>query len=74
MTKINRRAAIGGAGATGVAFLIGGIRPSAHGLFEDGVEQAVAATCVMTPAKTEGPYFVDEKLDRSDIRESQAGA
>jgi len=74
MTKINRRAAIGAAGASGAAFLIGGIRPSAHGLFDDGVEQAVAATCVMTPAKTEGPYFVDEKLNRSDIRESQDGA
>ena len=73
-TKITRRAAVAGAGATGVAFLIGGIRPAAHGLFDDGVEQAVAATCVMTPAKTEGPYFVDEKLNRSDIREGQDGA
>jgi hypothetical protein len=27
----------------------------------------------MTPAKTEGPYFVDEELNRSDIREDQAG-
>jgi protocatechuate 3,4-dioxygenase beta subunit len=25
-------------------------------------------SCVVTPALTEGPYFVDEKLDRSDIR------
>jgi protocatechuate 3,4-dioxygenase beta subunit len=24
--------------------------------------------CVVRPAKTEGPYFVDEKLNRSDIR------
>ena len=70
---MNRRAAIGAAGASGVAFLIGGIRPSAGGLFDEGVEQAVAATCVMTPAKTEGPYFVDEKLNRSDIRETQDG-
>jgi protocatechuate 3,4-dioxygenase beta subunit len=30
---------------------------------------AVAApTCVVKPALTEGPYFVDEKLNRSDIR------
>ena len=28
----------------------------------------VAAICVMRPAMTEGPYFVDEKLNRSDIR------
>jgi protocatechuate 3,4-dioxygenase beta subunit len=25
-------------------------------------------TCVVRPAETEGPYFVDEKLNRSDIR------
>jgi len=73
-THITRRTAIGAAGTAGVAFLIGGVRPGAHGLLDDGVEQAVAATCVMTPAKTEGPYFVDEKLNRSDIRESQDGA
>jgi len=27
-----------------------------------------APACVVTPQLTEGPYFVDEKLDRSDIR------
>ena len=32
---MNRRAAIGAAGASGVAFLIGGIRPSAGGLFDE---------------------------------------
>jgi protocatechuate 3,4-dioxygenase beta subunit len=26
------------------------------------------AQCVVTPAETEGPYFVDERLNRSDIR------
>ena len=25
-------------------------------------------SCIVTPAETEGPYFVDEKLNRSDIR------
>ena len=29
---------------------------------------ADAAACVTTPAETEGPYFVDENLNRSDIR------
>jgi protocatechuate 3,4-dioxygenase beta subunit len=36
-----------------------------------GATWAVAAAgpaCVARPALTEGPYFVDEKLDRSDIR------
>src|SRR3954463_7844408 len=27
-----------------------------------------SATCVLTAALTEGPFFVDEKLNRSDIR------
>jgi intradiol ring-cleaving dioxygenase-like protein len=29
---------------------------------------AAAPSCILTPAKTEGPYFVDERLKRSDIR------
>ena len=35
------------------------------------INEASAATppaCVVRPAQTEGPYFVDEKLNRSDIR------
>jgi protocatechuate 3,4-dioxygenase beta subunit len=49
------------------------------GRIEDGVEDdlgpgvAEAATCVLTPSMTEGPYFVDELLERSDIRAGQAG-
>ena len=30
--------------------------------------QTVLPACLATPAQTEGPYFVDEKLNRSDIR------
>jgi protocatechuate 3,4-dioxygenase beta subunit len=30
---------------------------------------APAVSCVVTPEVTEGPYFVDERLNRSDIRE-----
>src|SRR5215470_20168100 len=29
---------------------------------------AALPACVVRPAQTEGPYFVDEKLNRSDIR------
>jgi protocatechuate 3,4-dioxygenase beta subunit len=29
-------------------------------------------TCIVTPQQTEGPYFVDEKLNRSDIRSDPA--
>ncbi|HET9855232.1 MAG TPA: twin-arginine translocation pathway signal protein, partial [Methylomirabilota bacterium] len=31
-------------------------------------QPAGMATCMVRPALTEGPYFVDEKLLRSDIR------
>ena len=30
--------------------------------------QTAVPGCVVVPAQTEGPYFVDEKLNRSDIR------
>jgi protocatechuate 3,4-dioxygenase beta subunit len=33
---------------------------------------ANAPACVVRPEQTEGPYFVDEKLDRSDIRSDPA--
>jgi protocatechuate 3,4-dioxygenase beta subunit len=36
------------------------------------VAQAAATSCVLTPSKTEGPYFVDEMLNRSDIRSDPA--
>lgn len=28
----------------------------------------VMPTCILTPEQTEGPYFIDNKLERSDIR------
>jgi protocatechuate 3,4-dioxygenase beta subunit len=40
-------------------------------------EVAAATTlpsCIVTPALTEGPYFVDEQLNRSDIRSDPGGA
>jgi protocatechuate 3,4-dioxygenase beta subunit len=30
--------------------------------------QEVSPACALTPAQTEGPYFVDERLDRADLR------
>ena len=50
-------------GAAGATAMVGGKlagNPSAA--------QETGPSCVVTPALTEGPYFVDEKLNRSDIR------
>jgi len=34
--------------------------------------QSARPACVLTPAQTEGPYFVDERLDRADLRTDPA--
>ncbi len=35
---------------------------------QPGAAQTRAATCVVRPTQSEGPYFVDERLNRSDVR------
>jgi hypothetical protein len=60
---------MGAAGATAVVAFAG--EPAAKLLpAKRRVAVANAATldCVVRPQLTEGPYFVDEKLNRSDIR------
>jgi protocatechuate 3,4-dioxygenase beta subunit len=60
---LSRREVMAYLGATGVVWLAGG------SLFP---RWAIAGTrgpsCVVRPEQTEGPYFVDERLNRSDIR------
>ncbi len=68
---VTRRRAVGAAGAAGAALLLAKVSGPDRLLGSIGVAeeaQAAATSCVLIPAKTEGPYFVDEKLDRSDIR------
>jgi len=66
---------VGGAVASGLAAgnrrLLGAIgRPRAGGtaMGERTVDEHIAQMCVVAPEQTEGPYFVDEKLNRSDVR------
>lgn len=60
---LSRRQVVSWLGATGALWLMGG------SLFS---RQASAGrevpSCVIRPEQTEGPYFVDERLNRSDIR------
>jgi protocatechuate 3,4-dioxygenase beta subunit len=67
MQPITRRKTLGLAGAAGATYLLASTA-GARVLFGRGEAEAAAADCVLTPAKTEGPYFVDERLNRSDIR------
>ena len=39
----------------------------------DGARELLQPSCVAKPELTEGPYFVDAKLDRSDIRGEPGG-
>jgi protocatechuate 3,4-dioxygenase beta subunit len=41
---------------------------SAAGVTDPTADNTTGSSCVLTAALTEGPYFVDEKLNRSDIR------
>jgi protocatechuate 3,4-dioxygenase beta subunit len=79
-----RRHALGAAGAAGLAVVAarGGLLDSLAALGEAApASAATAAGCAtLTPALTEGPYWIDEMLRRADVRAntstagSQAGA
>jgi protocatechuate 3,4-dioxygenase beta subunit len=74
-SSVTRRQAVGMAGAAGAALLlsrVSGPERLLESLGVSDVAQAATTSCVLTPSKTEGPYFVDEKLNRSDIRSDPA--
>jgi uncharacterized protein (TIGR03437 family) len=58
--KLDRRRMLALVGAASATAVLG------------GANKADAATCLPTPAQTEGPYFVEENLNRSDIRSDPA--
>ena len=72
-SRTTRRQAFGVAGGTGVALLFAGGLTGVSKLGGTELAEAASATCALTPNKTIGPYFKEEKLNRSDVRESQLG-
>lgn len=62
LAAIDRRQALTMLGGLGASVIIGGSAASVPALAQSAFD------CVLSPALTEGPYFVDEKLNRSDIR------
>ncbi len=66
---LTRREILSLFGGAGAALIIGGGLTRIV-LAQDATATAgtSAAACVVRPAETEGPYFVDEMLNRSDIR------
>ncbi|MBK9306392.1 MAG: intradiol ring-cleavage dioxygenase [Nitrospira sp.] len=63
MSVLSRRDTLVLLGTTSIAYLIGG-KPGAIPTL-DAMSRPL---CVVRPEQTEGPYFVDERLHRSDIR------
>jgi protocatechuate 3,4-dioxygenase beta subunit len=59
---LSRREAIVLLGAAGTDYLIGGWPRKAL------AAETSRSLCIVRPQQTEGPYFVDERLHRSDIR------
>ncbi|HUS16667.1 MAG TPA: S-layer homology domain-containing protein [Chloroflexia bacterium] len=75
---LSRREVLSLLAGTSAALVVGGgaARAAAAGVPAAGFAPAAAAphiplslpSCIVRPALTEGPYFVDERLNRSDIR------
>lgn len=72
-SKLSRRTVLGIFRAIAAASLVGCIGRKADG---GAIAQTAAPTtqpgCVVRPQQTEGPYFVDDRLNRSDIRSNPA--
>ena len=73
---VSRREVLGFIGGTAAVSLVGCLRGQSASVestatsTQTPTRTAIATTpsCVVRPQQTEGPYFVDEKLNRSDIR------
>jgi protocatechuate 3,4-dioxygenase beta subunit len=68
-TGLSRREVLGLLGATAAASLVG-VQANCAPQDEAGTPPPA---CVVRPEQTEGPYFLDERLERSDIRTDAAG-
>lgn len=70
---LTRRNALGLAGLVGAVGAVGSIT-TLRGVGASPAEAATVGTCTVTPVVTEGPYWVDEKLNRSDVRSDGDGS
>ncbi|MEA2299437.1 MAG: hypothetical protein QOF77_2373 [Solirubrobacteraceae bacterium] len=75
-TRLTRRQLVAAGGVLGMgagAYLLGP-GGGAGALAASATAQASAASaCTLTPEETEGPYYIDDHLLRSDIREDRRG-
>jgi protocatechuate 3,4-dioxygenase beta subunit len=77
---LSRKAMLRLLGGAGASVLLAACAPASSTTARTGASATTGATaadatatgCVARPALTEGPYFVDERLNRSDIRSDPA--
>jgi protocatechuate 3,4-dioxygenase beta subunit len=74
VSLLSRREMLGFMGGTAAVWLFGCLRgQSTSAIPVKSMAQIVTIpACVVKPQQTEGPYFVDERLNRSDIRSDPA--
>ncbi|HUQ21008.1 MAG TPA: hypothetical protein VM099_15420, partial [Gemmatimonadaceae bacterium] len=65
---LSRREAVALLGVAGASLLTGCSPGQSSAASTTTASSKSVPGCVVRPAQTEGPYFVDEKLNRSDIR------
>jgi protocatechuate 3,4-dioxygenase beta subunit len=71
--QLTRRQALGAAAGAGAALVAsGGLGGVLARLGASPASAAIAACATLTPSMTEGPYWVDEALRRSDVRANTA--
>ena len=68
---ISRRAVLTLFRAAGTALFVVGCTSKKSSFAQTSTKDALP-NCIVSPEQTEGPYFVDEKLNRSDIRTDPA--
>src|SRR5215471_15283568 len=70
--SVSRRETLRLLGIGGTAALVGLADKRPLSFWPDPVRSSIAGAtslaCVVRPAQTEGPYFIDERLNRADIR------
>ena len=65
---LSRRALIGAAAGAGLSAAFG-----VRALAALGADSENVTTCLLAPEVTEGPYWIDNKLTRRDVREGKPG-
>ena len=65
---LSRRALIGAAAGAGLSAAFG-----VRALAALGADSENVTTCLLAPEVTEGPYWIDNKLTRRDVREGKKG-